>query len=190
MQPDERRIIILDEIPGQDESDASTSTKGRRTNRSSISQLPKGSVGRTRQQASARPATSLTRTRGKEDMRARPVQSTPQGRTAGAPMRTAEEDPMRTAADSRVVPPEQSIWSHHLLRGPRRGSPQGSGDRRHHQLQKDQVTRRHAWGGDHPHELRRHGPMQLIPTQECFRCSSACDQRDGSLLLSYRLRHA
>ena len=60
MQPDERRIIILDEIPGQDESDASTSTKGRRTNRSSISQLPKGSAGRTRQQASARPATSLT----------------------------------------------------------------------------------------------------------------------------------
>ena len=60
MQPDERRIIILDEIPGQDESDASTSTKGRRTNGSSISQLPKGSAGRTRQQASARPATSLT----------------------------------------------------------------------------------------------------------------------------------
>ena len=60
MQPEERRIIILDEIPGQDESDASTSTKGRRTNKSSISQLPKGSAGRTRQQASARPATSLT----------------------------------------------------------------------------------------------------------------------------------
>jgi hypothetical protein len=59
MQPDERRIIILDEIPGQDESDASTSTKGRRTNRSSISRLPKGSAGRTRQQASARPVTSL-----------------------------------------------------------------------------------------------------------------------------------
>ena len=31
MQPEERRIIILDEIPGQDESDASTSTKGRQT---------------------------------------------------------------------------------------------------------------------------------------------------------------
>ena len=41
MQPDEKRIIILDEIPGQDESDTSTTTKGRRTNRSSVSQLPK-----------------------------------------------------------------------------------------------------------------------------------------------------
>ena len=32
------------------------------------------------------------------------------------------------------MPPEQSIWSHHQLRGPRRGSPQGSRDQRHHQL--------------------------------------------------------
>jgi len=35
---------------------------------------------------------------------------------------------MRIAADGRVVPPEQSIRSHHLLRGPRWGSPQGPGD--------------------------------------------------------------
>ena len=60
MQPGGREIIILEDIPGQDESDASIQTKGRRANRSSSSQLPKGSAGRTRQQASAGPATSLT----------------------------------------------------------------------------------------------------------------------------------
>jgi hypothetical protein len=115
MQPDERRIIILDEIPGQDESDTSTSTKGRRTNRSSVSQLPKGSAGSTRQRASARPATSLTCPSEPRDLgqggyeSARTAQSTPYRRTAGAPM--------RTAAGSCIVFLEQSSWSHYLLRG-------------------------------------------------------------------------
>ena len=61
MQPGERGIIMLEDIPVQDESDASIRTRGRRTNRSSSSQLPKGSLGSTRRRASAGPATSLTR---------------------------------------------------------------------------------------------------------------------------------
>jgi hypothetical protein len=52
---------MLEDIPVQDESDASIRTRGRRTNRSSSSQLPKGSSGSTRRRASAGPATSLTR---------------------------------------------------------------------------------------------------------------------------------
>ena len=38
------------------------------------------------------------------------------------------------AMRNQLAPPEQSIWSHHLMRGPRRGSPQGLGDQQHHQL--------------------------------------------------------
>jgi hypothetical protein len=75
MQPDERRIIILDEISGQDE------------------------------------IFYVDLDQSKEDQQ--------------------KFYPMRTVADSRVVPPEQSIWSHHLLRGPRR---QGSGDQLHNPL--------------------------------------------------------
>ena len=52
---------MLEDIPVQDESDVSIRTRGRRTNRSSSSQLPKGSSGSTRRRASAGPATSLTR---------------------------------------------------------------------------------------------------------------------------------
>jgi hypothetical protein len=95
---------------------------------------------------------------------------------------TAGETPTLVAMRSQLAPPEQSIWSNHLLRGPRRGSPQGSGNQWHHKLQRDPMTRRHAWQGDHPHELRRHGPQQLIPTQVCFRYNSACDLHGGSPL--------
>ena len=52
---------MLEDIPGQDESDTSIQTKGRSTNRSSSSQLPKGSSGSTRRRASTGPVTSLTR---------------------------------------------------------------------------------------------------------------------------------
>jgi hypothetical protein len=61
MQPGEKGIIMLEDIPVQDESDVSIRTRGRRTNRSSSSQLPKGSSGSTKRRASAGPATSLTR---------------------------------------------------------------------------------------------------------------------------------
>ena len=54
---------------------------------------------------------------------------------AGAPYRPmAGETPTLMAMRNQLAPPEQSIWSHHLMRGPRRGSPQGLGDQRHHQL--------------------------------------------------------
>ena len=191
---------MLEDIPGQDESDASIQTKGRRANRSSSSQLPKGSAGRTRQQASAGPATSLTcpsEPRGPgqggqessvsavdtlqaygrgslqpmvgetsslltKENRTEPITYRPMawapyrpmaGETptplaaenraelipyrpmAGAPYRPmAGETPTLVAMRNQLAPPEQSIWSHHLMRGPRRGSPQGLGDQRHHQL--------------------------------------------------------
>jgi hypothetical protein len=54
---------------------------------------------------------------------------------AGAPYRSMTgETPTLVAMRNQLAPPEQSIWSHHLMRGPRRGSPQGLGDQRHHQL--------------------------------------------------------
>jgi len=54
---------------------------------------------------------------------------------AGALYRSMDgETPTLVAMRNQLAPPEQSIWSHHLMRGPRRGSPQGLGDQRHHQL--------------------------------------------------------
>jgi len=123
MQPDERRIIILDEIPGQDESDTSTTTKGRRTNRSSVSQLPKGSAGSTRQRASARPATSLTCPSEPLDLgqggyeSASSAVDTLQANSRGSNANSGGQ--LRSASGAVVLEPP-----------PAERSPQGSGDQR------------------------------------------------------------
>jgi hypothetical protein len=209
MQPVERGIIILDDIPGQDESDVSIRTKGRRTNRSSSSQLPKGSSGSTRRRASAGPATSLTRASelrgprqgghesasnavdalqayGRGDFidadeggssRADTLQARDSNADGDGELSRADSQQAHCRGDFDDSSDEESTSASGAvdLRGPRRGSPQGSGGQRQHQLWKDQVTRRHVWGSAHPQELRRHGPPQLLPTRECLQHTSACN---------------
>ncbi len=53
---------------------------------------------------------------------------------AGAAYRSMTGETPTLVAMRNQLAPEQSIWSHHLMRGPRRGSQQGLGDQRHHQL--------------------------------------------------------
>ncbi len=80
---------------------------------------------------------------------------------------------MRTAEDSRVVPPEQSIWSHHLLRGPRRGVTTGFGGPAALPVAEGSTTRTSAAYTDtrvlplqQRVRLARREPIVILPTPE------------------------